>query len=331
MTTENPNTTAQASEPTRHTVNSAADALLSLLPDEGQEGEEAQTETEQPEGEEPEGEAESSEETGEESADEENPEGEEEPLEEEQTPAKIRVKADGEEIEVTLDELKNGYSRTKDYTKKTQEIAEQRKKLEGEFQAVSQERQHYAQILEKLAQQAEQGAGQEPDWDYLRQTDPIEYSVQYAEWMRHQQKRQAIEQEQGRLQQLQQQEMIERVKERLEQEKTALTAIIPEWKDAKKAKEDKALILAQGKKLGFSDKELDQIYDHRAVVALRKAALYDQLMDKRVAAKPVIAPQKTLPAGNKSQRILSDSKRLTQTAIKTGNVRDAAAAIESLL
>jgi hypothetical protein len=45
---------------------------------------------------------------------------------------KYRVKANGEELEVSLDELLNGYSRTADYQKKTQSLAEQRKAVEAE-------------------------------------------------------------------------------------------------------------------------------------------------------------------------------------------------------
>lgn len=323
MTTETQNTTAKASENVTHTVNSAADALLSLLPEEGQEGEEAQAEGEESEETEQEASEESTEETQEET--EENPdEGEE--TEQEQQPAKIRVKADGEEIEVTLDELKNGYSRTKDYTRKTQEISEQRKKLEAEFNEVSAERQQYSQLLGKLAQQLESTQGQEPDWDHLRETDPIQYSIAATDWQRNQQKRQAIAQEQGRLQQLQQQEMIAKAQATLERERGALLTVIPEWKDAAKAKADQAKIREQGKKLGFSDKELEQVYDHRAVIALRKAALYDEMMDKRKAVVPVKAPQKVLSAGNKPGRNV-DSSRVNQAKQNfraSGNIRNAA-------
>ena len=57
-------------------------------------------------------------------------EEEAEPEEEEAAPATYRVKVDGEEVEVTLDELQKGYSRTQDYTRKTQALAEQRKAAE---------------------------------------------------------------------------------------------------------------------------------------------------------------------------------------------------------
>lgn len=43
----------------------------------------------------------------------------------------VTVTVDGEEIEVTLDELRNGYSRQADYTKKTQALAAERERLQG--------------------------------------------------------------------------------------------------------------------------------------------------------------------------------------------------------
>lgn len=39
------------------------------------------------------------------------------------------IKVNGEEVEVTLDELQNGYQRQSDYTKKTQELASERERL----------------------------------------------------------------------------------------------------------------------------------------------------------------------------------------------------------
>ena len=63
-------------------------------------------------------------------AESEEDEAEEEELDEDEVEEESEVyavKVDGEELEVTLEELVNGYSRQSDYTKKTQEISEQRK------------------------------------------------------------------------------------------------------------------------------------------------------------------------------------------------------------
>ena len=62
----------------------------------------------------------------------------------------IKVKLDGEETEVTLDELRKGYSRYSDYTRKTQALAEERKSFQGEAEAIRMERAQYAELLPAL-------------------------------------------------------------------------------------------------------------------------------------------------------------------------------------
>jgi predicted ribosome quality control (RQC) complex YloA/Tae2 family protein len=60
------------------------------------------------------------------------------------------VRVDGEEVEVTIDELLSGYSRTQDYTRKTMALADQRKSLETELEQIRQERAQLTQVLSKL-------------------------------------------------------------------------------------------------------------------------------------------------------------------------------------
>ena len=50
-------------------------------------------------------------------------------MEADSTSDKYSVKIDGEVLEVTLDELQNGYQRQADYTRKTQELASERERL----------------------------------------------------------------------------------------------------------------------------------------------------------------------------------------------------------
>lgn len=311
-------------------VASAAEAIESFLPDEGEQ-EQADSDVTDLDAvqQSDDGEADAVEADEAELSDDELVDDELVAVEETPEPQAVKVKVDGQEIEVTLDELKSGYSRTQDYTKKTQEVANLRKEVEAERQAIVSERQAYAQILSQLEQQVSQT--QEPDWDYLRSTDPIEYSLQWTEWQRGQQKRALIQQEQQRVAQLSQQEQMQSMAQQAEREKEALLAVLPQWKDPVKAKTEKSLIIAQGKKLGFSDDELKQVFDHRAVVALRKAALYDQMIEKRNQAKPV-QQTKTAKAGNSQQPAVSQDKKQALTRLKqTGTVRDAAKAFESIL
>lgn len=310
-----------------HNVASAASALEALMPDEGEQEGEAQTD-DSPKGEE--SESEEIEASQDDEVTDDNPDEQDEQDEASQKPQTVKVKVDGEEMEVTLDELKSGYSRTKDYTKKTQEIAQIRKQAESEIQAVIQERQQYQQLLGQLAQQVAAEGQAEPDWEFLAQNDPIEYSRQWTDWQRKQQKAQVIQAEQRRVAALNQQAMMQQMQQTLEANKGKLLEAIPEWKDPAKAKAEKSMIREQGKKLGFTDQELEQAYDHRAILALRKAALYDQMMSKRQEIKPVKSTQSVAP-GSRNVAGTTDAKRAQQQLRQTGKVTDAAKALQFLL
>jgi len=256
-----------------------------------------------------------------------------EDTEEQEQPQIFSVKVDGKEVEVTLEELQKGYSRTQDYTRKTQQIAEARKQTEAELQAVRAEREQYAQLLGALEAQVQQAAQPNIDWDRLYQEDPIEYVRQREVMRENKEKAEAIQSEQQRLAYLSQQEQAQLMQQRLEHEKEALLAAIPDWKDAKKAQAEKALLVEFGQKIGFTPDELKNVVDHRAVLMLRKAALYDQMMSKRGNIKPVTnngpRPAKPGAAGRVSSS--TESVRAQQRVAKTGRVDDAANAIFQLL
>ena len=253
--------------------------------------------------------------------------------EEDEQPQVFTVKVDGKEIEVTLDELQKGYSRTQDYTRKTQQIAEARKAVEAETAAIRAEREQYAQLLGALQQQLESAGEQPVDWDRLYAEDPIEW-VRQRELARDKQERKAaIQSEQQRLSQLTVQQQTEEMKAKLAQEQELLISAVPEWKDPQKAKAEKALLVEFGRKIGFSEDELKNVYDHRAVIALRKAALYDQMVSKRKDIKPVVnnGPRPVKPSAAGRVSSTTEGTRAKQRLAKTGRVDDAAKAIELLL
>ena len=266
-----------------------------------------------------------------ETTEEQSEEGEE--TEEEEKPAEVyTVKVDGKEVEVTLDELQKGYSRTQDYTRKTQQIAETRKAVDAEASAIRAEREQYAQLLGALKQQLE--STEAPvDMDRLYNEDPIEW-VRQSEVMRQKQdKLAAIQSEQQRLSHIQAQEQYQSMQAHLAQQQDAMLKAIPEWSNPDKAKAEKTLLIEWGQKLGFSSDELKNIFDHRAVVALRKAALYDQMMTKRGNIRPAVnnGPKPAKPGAAGRMDNTTDSRRSQQRLAKTGRVNDAASAIEHLL
>lgn len=314
----------------------AASAISEMLaPEEGQ----AQVEETQP--------AEESEEDTEAAASEEDESGvedapddesteeqseESEESEEQEQPQTFTVKVDGKEVAVTLDELQKGYSRTQDYTRKTQQIAEVRKQVEQETQAVRAERQQYAQLLGALQAQL-QASEPQVDLDRLYNEDPIEWVRQKEVLRERQEKAYAIQAEQQRLAQLSQQEQQRAMEAHLEGEKDALLAALPEWRDPKKAKAEKALVLESAKSVGFSDEDLKSVYDHRLVLLLRKAAMYDQMVSKRQGIKPVVnnGPRPAKPGAAGRVSTTTEATRAKQRLAKTGRVDDAASAIELLL
>ena len=114
---------------------------------------------------------------------------------------KYRVKANGEELEVSLDELLNGYSRTADYQKKTQSLAEQRKAVEAErskIEETARVRDTYAQRLQVIEQLLQQQSGTE-NLAELRENDPIAYALAIADRSEKEKQLSAIQAERQRV------------------------------------------------------------------------------------------------------------------------------------
>jgi hypothetical protein len=267
----------------------------------------------------------------EEETSEEQSEEEEEPEEQEQQQT-FTVKVDGKEVSVTLDELQKGYSRTQDYTRKTQQIAEVRKQVEQETQAVRAEREQYAQLLGALQAQL-QSSEPQVDLDRLYNEDPIEWVRQKEVMRERQEKMAAIQSEQQRLAQVSQYEQQRAMEAQLASQQEALLAALPEWKDPKKAKAEKALVVESAKAAGFTDEDLKSVYDHRLVLLLRKAALFDQMVSKRQGIKPVVnnGPRPAKPGAAGRVSTTTESTRAKQRLAKTGRIDDAVSAIELLL
>ena len=134
-------------------ATSAFEGMLSATEDSNEQPTEKEEDTQEAEVEETEEEdvefeAEEADDNTEETEDESEIE-DEEVVEEEQT---FTIKVAGEEKEVTLDELKKSYQLGSDYTKKTQEVAEQRKVIDQEAKAIIEARQVRDEYAQKLGQ-----------------------------------------------------------------------------------------------------------------------------------------------------------------------------------
>ena len=244
---------------------------------------------------------------------------------------RYKVKASGEEVEVELDELIKGYQQGADYTKKSQALAEQRKALEAErnhLEYVKQERQAYAQKLQALDSfltQQDQGV----NLDVLKETDPIGYAVAVAEQNQREKQLAVVRNEQQRIAQQQQSEHHASLQNHLRQESEKLTSLIPELATPQGDAVRKQ-IRDYAKSVGWSDQELSQLYDSRAVVTLYNGMKYQQLQkSKPEVNKKLQAAPKMMRSGTSAPPTKSSSdKQAMQRLRETGKVSDAAKAFE---
>ncbi|NNM74757.1 hypothetical protein [Enterovirga aerilata] len=244
----------------------------------------------------------------------------------------VTVKIDGKEVQVPLSEALAGYQRQSDYSRKTAELAEERRAFQAEAQAVRTERAQYATLLTALSERLQAFEVKAPD-PSLRQTDPLEYAAQWAAYEQYKEQQDAIRAERQRLALEEQRAQVQAINELVAQERERLLEAVPAWRDKQVWERDKAAMREYGLKLGFTAEELAQATDSRAVVALYKAMKYDRLMAKKgkpVAQAKAPAPLKSGSSNKPPQRATERSKAMKRLA-QTGSVQDAAKAMQFLL
>jgi hypothetical protein len=321
---DTPNTTPEGSG--ELTVEGAANAFLSMM------NREDGSEQEQPESasEANESEAESDESYDESEVEQEDDDGEQE------EPQKYRVKAAGEDKEVTLDELIKSYQLGTDYTKKSQAVAEERKAVEAERHAVQEAkalRDQYAQqlgIIEQMLNQPQQAE----DLDYLKETDPIGYAVKVAELSQKEKQLAQVRAQREMISQQQEYDRQNQMKQMIAAESEKLVAVLPEFADPSKGEVIRKDIRTYGKQMGFSDDELANVFDSRAVLTLYKAMQYDKLQSakpgitKKVSEAPkAIKPGVSKPRDSNTEEI----RKLKSRAKSSGSIKDAANVFERFL
>ena len=251
------------------------------------------------------------------------------------------IKADGEESVVSLNELVSGYQRQQTYTQRQQELAEERKTLDVQLQnvpaqqaAMQQTYQQYQEVLQQLRGQMEAAnAPADLDWDTLERENPIQW-LKLKELERQRgAELQAVTAEQSRMHQMQQQENARKLEAHLAVERGKVLDRIPEWADGEVQAGEQRRLLEFGKAIGFSDKELDQLYDSRAVVVLRDAMRYNELTngDRITEAKSKIGSVK---GGSQVTARHTRSRKAKEKRAKlksTGKVDDAAAIFAEIL
>lgn len=334
---DNSGTAGEATGPlTQDTAAAVFEGLLGDQFDEpaeevAEEGEEGETPTEEAEDGE-EGEPDEPDEQDDDDSDEDAAEGDDDAL--------IPVKVDGKIEKVTLDELKKGYSRTKDYTQKTMDLAEKRKATEAVEAAIVSERAKLAEIAKTLTERLTANGDPEPDWDALRRDDPVEWAIQRQVWAEKREEAQRLTGLQQALAAQNAEAQAKNLAAQLEAEQGKLLEKMPAWKkDAARMQKDMTAIQEfAATELGFTPDELANIYDHRAVLALHDAMRFRQMVKKQAEletsgkVKTVAkSPKPLVPsgAGNRPSKATARRNAIERVS-KTGRVDDAANAFASL-
>ena len=253
-----------------------------------------------------------------------------------ETPQNYTVKVDGKDVEVTLEELQAGYSRQADYTRKSQVLAEQRKKMDEELAATQQERQQYQSQLEQFKIQADSKLEEfkSVDWTKLKEEDPMEYALKRDQYRELQENKRLVAEEQQNLAQKQQTEMQTKWNEELAKQKEIMAQRLPEWNDPEKGPKLKQNIKSFALKKGFTEQEVDSLIDARSVDVLHKAMMYENLLEAKISQKKAKVVPKVQKPGAPSTKSEVNSEKVKQTRARlkrSGRVDDAALAIKSLM
>mgnify|MGYP007077392867 FL=1 len=251
-------------------------------------------------------------------------------------PRTYTVKIDGKDTEVTEDELLSGYSRQADYTRKSQVLAEQRKKMDEELAATQQERQQYQSQLEQFKIQADSKLEEfkSVDWTKLKEEDPMEYALKRDQYRELQENKRLVAEEQQNLAQKQQAEMQTKWNEELARQQEVMAQRLPEWNDPEKGPKLKQNIKSFALKKGFTEQEVDSLIDARSVDVLHKAMMYENLLEAKISQKKAKVVPKVQKPGAPSTKSEVNSEKVKQTRARlkrSGRVDDAALAIKSLM
>jgi len=286
------------------TFEDGADAISNLLDDSDvddpntkaeDQGQKADEEEAEPEAEEEDGEADDSEATDEEDDVEAEDEDESEVPETSEgkyVAHNAKVKLDNGET-ITVAELARNNLFHADYTRKTQELAEERKTIQGKASEVESQAEQLRQQQDFLLQVAQQFLPQKPDPSMIDE-DIFGYQRAMAEW---EQKMGLV----GQIQQMSQAEMQRRQQEEqarqqewIAQEGQKLVEKMPELRDGQKFNQFWSNTVNTLSEYGFSPSELENsplVTDHRLYPLFRDLMAYRNAKKKAPQIGPEDGPQ----------------------------------------
>ena len=235
-----------------------------------------------------------------------------------------KVKVAGQEYDVTLDELRNGYSRDADYRQKTESLAFEKKQFVSESEK---QRQDYSAKLNEANQMlsvAQQQLNQEinsADLEKLYEEDPTEAArIEHRLRKKQEKINSAMAKNQS--------EQKKQFDSYLKDQQTKLVSKMPEFSDPDKASQLKTSMKSTLNAYGFNDTEVAQVYDHRIVMLVNDAMKFRNLQKaKPNIAKKITKPGKVFTSGVKQTKAdvtLKARKDKLSRLKKSGSHKDAA-------
>lgn len=252
----------------------------------------------------------------------------------EATPEQYEITVDGETVQVDLDELKSSYSYQAHNTKRAQELDTKLKAAERDEGERARALAEYTEGIRTIREALEEIQG-EPDWAERRKVLSAEdFLKEKADWEAAKASTDKLKAKEQELRQQQAKDEARKFQDYVRAEQDKLRAAVPDWADETKAKADGAKMRAHAKTYGFTDKEIDGITDHRAILLLRDAMQFaalkrepsEQAKKKAPAirtAKPGAAPPPPPPNAKQA--------KLIEQLGRTHRQRDAVEAVKALL
>jgi hypothetical protein len=207
--------------------------------------------------------------------------------------------------------LKPGWMLQADYTRKTQELAEQRKALETRASQQANSDTDRIRAVGKIMAMDEQISQFEKfDWNSVPPEKAVEAN---AAMMEYQKLKMARDRALGELQQKDQQRQSEAQREsakRTEELRAALPKEIPGWDTGERDK----LFAFSTKDLGLTADELDSISDVKLVKVLHRAYLGDQAIKKLAAIERAKASEDARPVQTVGSNAGANARRTTDAS-----------------
>ena len=245
-----------------------------------------------------------------------------------QKPSLHRVKVQGQELEVSLDELKSGYSRDSDYRQKTHALAEERRMLDEQKTSLSQSNDGKLKELTDLIGAAESYIGQSSKEDLQKMYEEDPTQAAKIDFQQRQQRESF-----NNLKQQAEVVKLQQYNKYLDEQKRLAATKIPEYSDPVKGVTFKNQMKNTLSEYGFNDQEIGSLADHRFLMVLKDAMEYKNLKSKPVTNKKVTTAPKVVKSGTPK---MEDSRR---AAVKqkigrlrrSGKINDAQSAILEII